>query len=147
MAVIVTEGVPIKPRKIGGRTTINQKGEILSQVGAEEDTRVHRRTEQSRPYKTVKITGEDGKRTRDILKEHFPKTWDSAKENIAKQDKEQKDGDWVRYNSEMKLRLSQADAERAITHMRRVLPKGPPSTRPTFTMGAHIENGVVVHDD
>jgi hypothetical protein len=163
LAIIVTDlPRPAVSQRIGGHITVDKQGEIVKHEGGRETTlqsgRVGQldqpmrvRTEEGPKtranMKRVLITGDDQKHTKEILKDHFPKTRDVGLANVEKQEREQRDGEWVRYNSEVKLRLSKQDAARALQHMRRTQPKGPPATRPTFSMGARLVNGKLVRSE
>jgi hypothetical protein len=140
----VTEGIPQKkPRRVGGNMTIRKDGSVVH-TGGELDTKVnpHKRLAKDGslvPHKNVRITGDDLKHAKDILKDHFPKTAEKAAENIERQDREQREGEWVKFQNEMKLRMSQQDAARAVGFMSKALPRGAPSTRPTFQMPGYFK--------
>jgi hypothetical protein len=108
----------------------------VSHVGYREDTRVAKH----RPMKRVRITGPDLKHAKSILKEHFPKTAEKTAANIEKQEREQREGEWVRYQNEMRLRVSQEHAASAVSFMNKRLKRGAPSTRPSFQMPGYFKS-------
>ena len=123
MSVTVVPGLPRKGVRPGAGLTVNIDGK----------TKVHH------GYKTVNIDGPDTKHTKEILEEHFPGTKVKGLENVEKQEREQRDGEAVKFANGHRCRLSNEHAHHAVNHMRRALPNGPPASRPTFTIPAYVK--------
>lgn len=128
--------------------TIRKDGSVRHE-GGKEDTKAnpHKRLMPDgslQGHKNVRITGPDLKHAKAILKEHFPKTEEKAHANIEAQERDQRNGEWIRFNDEMKVRLGPDAATAALHHLNRTKPRGAPATRPTFQMTAYFktrENG------
>jgi hypothetical protein len=126
-------------RKAGTKNKDASRGAGLV-VNVDDKPRVHR------PMKTVTITGDDAKHTKEIVEEHFPGTAEKTQANIQHQHEEQRQGELIAYPNGMKLQLAGDHAENALRFMRQHAPKGPPATKTTVMIPGYFKGGRLVRE-